>query len=281
MNRYEKPGLCKMSSEISISRADLHHWEEPIISGNRGSGTIFFSGCSLSCVFCQNREISRAAVGVSVSAAGLSDIMIQLMNRGAHNINLVTPTHFVPSIIDAVSEARNKGLCIPIVYNTSSYETPQTVSSLDGTVDIYLADYKYNLPKTAKKYSNAENYPGVAREAISEMVKQRGSVVIDGGIMKSGVIVRILLLPGHLAEAKLSVKYLYETYGDSIYISLMSQYTPIGDMPPPLDRRVTHAEYDELVSYALEKGVKNAFIQDGTSAKESFIPPFDLTGCQI
>ncbi|MBR5817432.1 MAG: 4Fe-4S cluster-binding domain-containing protein, partial [Clostridia bacterium] len=146
VNRYEKPGACKMSSEISISRADLHHWEEPIISGNRGSGTIFFSGCSLSCVFCQNREISRAAVGVSVSTAGLSDIMIQLMNKGAHNINLVTPTHFVPSIIDAVSKARDKGLCIPIVYNTSSYETPQTVRSLDGTVDIYLADYKYNLP---------------------------------------------------------------------------------------------------------------------------------------
>ena len=279
VNRTEKVGACGMSDEVYIARASLHAWEEPIISGDNGSGTVFFSGCSLSCVFCQNKEISRGRVGVPVSDEKLAEIMLKLQSDGAHNINFVTPTHFVPSVISAVSLARERGLTLPIVYNTSSYETAKTVGMLDTTVDIYLADYKYNLPKTAKAYSSAENYPEVARTAIAEMVKQKGTPVIKDGLMQSGVIVRILLLPGHLAEAKLSVKYLYETYGDSIYISLMSQYTPMPNMEPPLDRRVSRREYDELVDYALAKGVKNAFIQDGTSAMESFIPPFDLTGC--
>ena len=268
-----------MTADTYISRAALHMWEEPIISGTRGSGTVFFSGCSLSCVFCQNKEISRAKVGVPVTDDRLAEIMLKLRDDGAHNINFVTPTHFVPSIISATKKARESGLTLPIVYNTSSYESVKTVGMLASTVDIYLADYKYNLPKTAKLYSNAENYPDAARRAIAEMVKQKGSAVIKDGLMQSGVIVRILLLPGHVAEAKLSVKYLYETYGDSIYLSLMSQYTPMPGMTPPLDRRVTRREYDELVDYALAKGIKNAFIQDGSAAEESFIPPFDLTGC--
>lgn len=278
-NRYERAGACGMTATAYISRAALHAWEEPIISGDRGSGTIFFSGCSLSCVFCQNKEISRGRVGVPVSTERLAEIMMKLESDGAHNINFVTPTHFTPTVIVATKRARAMGLTVPIVYNTSSYENEKTVRSLDGTVDIYLADYKYNLPKTARLYSNAENYPTVARAAIAEMVRQNGSPVIKDGIMQSGVIVRILLLPGHVAEAKLSVKYLYESYGDGIYLSLMSQYTPMPGMTPPLDRRVSRAEYDELVDYALSKGVKNAFIQDGSAAMESFIPPFDLTGC--
>ena len=277
INRYEKLGFCKSGADVKLARAALHMWEEPPISGTRGSGTIFFSGCSMSCIYCQNREISRGDVGAIVTTERLSEIMLGLEGQGAHNINFVTPTHYAPSIIAATKIARENGLTVPIVYNTSSYDTAETIRSLDGTVDIYLADYKYTLPRTAA-YSHAKDYPDVARAAIAEMVKQRGSAVIEDGIMKSGVIVRVLLLPGHVAEAKLSVKYLFESYGDTVYISLMSQYTPMPGMPAPLDRPVTQAEYDELVDYAVKKGITNAFIQDGSSAKESFIPPFDNTG---
>lgn len=278
VNRYEVTGACGMTADTYISRAALHMWEEPIISGNSGSGTIFFSGCSLSCMFCQNKEISRGRVGVKVSDERLAEIMLRLESDGAHNINFVTPTHFVPTVIEATARARELGLTLPIVYNTSSYESVKTIGMLGSTVDIYLADYKYNLSKTAKAYSKAENYPVAARAAIAEMVKQKGAPVIKDGLMQSGVIVRILLLPGHVAEAKLSVKYLYEAYGDSIYLSLMSQYTPMPNMPRPLDRTVTRAEYAELVDYAVGKGITRAFVQDGKAASESFIPAFDLTG---
>ena len=270
-------GFCREGAEVSLARSALHMWEEPIISGTRGSGTVFFSGCSLSCIFCQNAEISRGRVSKKVSIERLSEIMMELQSAGAHNINLVTPTHFAPSIVRAVKLAKASGLCLPIVYNTASYEAVDTVKMLDGTVDIYLADYKYNTKKTSE-YSHAENYPATARAAIAEMVAQRGEPVVECGIMRSGVIVRILLLPGHVAEAKLSLKYLYETYGDNIYISLMNQYTPMPDMPSPLNRTVTREEYSELVDYALRKGVTRAFIQEGGTAKESFIPAFDLTG---
>ena len=273
-----KLGVCRVGAEPVIARAALHMWEEPPISATRGSGTIFFSGCSLGCIYCQNATISRASYGKTVTVDRLSRIMLDLQEQGAHNINFVTPTHYAPSIIAATRMARASGLTVPIVYNTSSYDTPETIRSLDGTVDVYLADYKYTLPRTAAAYSHAKDYPEVARIAIDEMVKQKGSAVIKDGIMTSGVIVRVLLLPGHVAEAKLCVKYLYETYGDDIYISLMSQYTPMPGMSAPLDRPVTQAEYDELVDYAVKKGITNAFIQDGTSAKESFIPPFDNTG---
>ncbi len=271
-------GVCRVGSEPTLARAALHMWEEPIISGTRGSGTVFFSGCSLGCIYCQNATISRAAYGKGVTLDRLAEIMLSLEKDGAHNINFVTPTHYAPTVIAATRQARAKGLTLPIVYNTASYDTVDTVASLKDTVDIYLADYKYNLSRTAAAYSHAADYPTVARAAIAEMVKQKGSAVIEGGIMRSGVIVRVLLLPGHVAEAKLCVKYIYESYGDDVYISLMSQYTPMPDMPAPLDRRVSTAEYDELVDYALKKGVKNAFIQDASSAAESFIPPFDSTG---
>ncbi len=271
-------GVCRVGADPVVARAALHMWEEPPISATRGSGTIFFSGCSLGCIYCQNSTISRASYGKTVTLDRLAEIMTELEGQGAHNINFVTPTHYAPSVIAATRIARANGLTVPIVYNTSSYDTPETVRSLDGTVDIYLADYKYTLPRTATAYSHAGNYPDVARAAIAEMVKQKGSAVIENGVMRSGVVVRVLLLPGHVAEAKLCVKYLYETYGDDIYISLMSQYTPMPNMPSPLDRRVTSAEYDELVDYAINKGITNAFIQDGSSATESFIPPFDSSG---
>lgn len=269
-----------MTDEMKISRAALHFWEEPIISGNGGSGAIFFSGCSLGCIFCQNRQISRAQLlsektSKKVSEGELAEVMLALMNNGAHNINLVTPTHYAPSIIKAVELARKKGLTLPIVYNTASYDSPYTLDLVDGTVDIYLADFKYYREKTAAEYSGAADYVETAKAAISKMVKQRGQAVLENGIMKSGVIVRILLLPGHIAEAKLTVKYLYERYGDSIFISLMNQYTPMQDMPSPLSRTVTEEEYSELVDYALNKGIKNAFIQESGTAKESFIPDFN------
>jgi putative pyruvate formate lyase activating enzyme len=264
---------------MTVSRASLHNWEEPIISGTNGSGTIFFSGCSLGCVFCQNREISRgASVGKEITEERLAEIMSDLEARGAHNINFVTPTHFAPSIRSGIKIARSRGLKIPIVYNTSSYDSVDALGTLNQAVDIYLADFKYYLDSTAKRLSFAANYPNVCKAAIEEMVRQRPAPVIENGIMKSGVIVRILLLPSHLAEAKLTVKYLFDTYGDSIYISLMSQYTPFGDMEPPLNRRVTRREYDELCGYALRLGVKNAFIQERESVGESFIPKFDNTG---
>lgn len=271
-------GFCGVTSELCLSRAALHMWEEPIISGTRGSGTIFFSGCSLGCVFCQNREISRGESGRTVSDSRLTEIMLELEGQGAHNINLVTPTHYAPTIIFAVQDARRRGLTLPIVYNTGSYETAETIRSLRGTVDVYLADYKFYRDSTARTLARAGDYPTVAREAIAEMVAQCGTPVIKDGIMQRGVIVRILLLPEHLAEAKLTVKYLYETYGDSIYLSLMNQYTPIQGISSPLDRTVTCAEYDELVDYAMKKGITNAFTQDFGTASESFIPPFDNTG---
>ena len=271
-------GYCKMSSAPVVARAALHRWEEPIISGSAGSGTIFFSGCSLGCVFCQNASISGGKSGIRVTDERISDMMLELQKKGAHNVNFVTPTHFIPSVRNAIIRAREKGLKIPIVYNTGSYDSVEALEMLDGLVDVYLPDFKYYRGETAKEYSRASDYPNIAKAAISEMLRQRGMAVIEDGLIKSGVVVRVLLLPEHVAEAKLTVKYLYETYGDGIYVSLMSQYTPMPGQKPPLDRRVSHAEYDELVEYALKKGVKNAFTQDFGCAEESFIPDFDNTG---
>ena len=279
INRNISRGRCGVGAELYVARAALHHWEEPPISGTRGSGTIFFCGCSLGCIYCQNREISRYETGIKISTERLSEIMLELESQGAHNINLVTPTHYIPTIAEAIRGARRAGLSLPIVYNTSSYDTVQTLELMDGLVDIYLPDLKYYRSETADKLSHAENYPKAAREAIAEMYRQVGEPMLDSeGVMKRGVIARILLLPGHLAEAKLSLKYLLDTYGDSIYISLMSQYTPMGDMPSPLDRRVSAAEYRELVEYAEKNGLVNGFVQDGSAAEESFVPPFDNTG---
>ena len=206
----------------------------------------------------------------------LSAEMLRLEREGAHNINFVTPTHFAPAVREAVKISRSLGLAVPIVYNTGSYDTEETVRALEGTVDIYLPDLKYYRQESAEKLSSARDYPTVARDAIAEMVRQRPTPVIEDGIMQSGVVVRILLLPSHVAEAKLSLKYLYDTYGNSIYLSLMNQYTPMSGMRSPLDRKVTNAEYSELVNYAERLGVVNAFIQEGGTQKESFIPDFEV-----
>ena len=269
-------GFCKSLYTVKITRAALHHWEEPIISATRGSGTIFFSGCSLGCIYCQNAAISRASVGRELSVEELAREMLRLESEGAHNINFVTPTHFAPSIAEAIPISRKLGLTVPIVYNTGSYDTVETVRALDGLVDIYLPDLKYYREESAKKLSYAKDYPSVARDAIAEMVRQRPTPMISDGVMRSGVIVRILLLPSHVAEAKLSVKYIYDTYGNNVYLSLMNQYTPMKGMVSPLNRTVTNSEYSELVSYAEKIGVVNAFIQEGGTQKESFIPDFEV-----
>ncbi len=269
-------GFCKSTDKITVARAAPHAWEEPIISGSRGSGTIFFSGCSLGCIFCQNREISRGRFGKEVSVSELAEMMIRLKTEGVHNVNFVTPTHYALSVKEAVKAAKEKGFDLPIVYNTASFDTPETIRELSGVVDIFLADFKYYRGQTAREFASAGNYPEAAKLAIDEMVCQKSKCVIENGLMKSGVIVRILLLPNRVAEAKLILKYLFEKYGDSIYISIMSQYTPMPNMKPPLDRRVTRAEYREVVEYAERLGVVQAFVQEPGSADKSFIPEFNI-----
>ena len=270
-------GVCSADDLMRISRISVHMWEEPVISGACGSGTVFFAGCSLGCVFCQNREISRGIDnGTPYTPKELAEALIGLSSKGVHNINFVTPTHFAPSVIESVKIARNLGLTLPIVYNTASFESVSTVRTLDKVVDIFLPDYKYARAKTALEYSRAEDYPEVALAAISEMVKIRPEPIIKNGIMERGVIVRLLLLPSHVAEAKLALSRLYEHFGNRVYFSLMSQYTPMPNMRPPLDRRVTLEEYSQLVSYAEKIGVTQAFVQERESADAAYIPDFNI-----
>ena len=275
-------GACMVSGKLKLARAALHYWEEPCISGEAGSGAVFFCGCSLHCVFCQNEEISRGQSGKEIGKERLVEIFLELQEKGANNINLVTPGQYVPHIIWAVEQARNQGLKLPIVYNTSSYEKVEILRRLEGIVDIYLPDFKYMSPDIAMKYSKAKDYPEVAKAAIAEMVRQQPSPVFDEEteLMKRGVIVRQLLLPNLLEDAKAIVKYLYDAYGDNIYLSLMSQFTPLSNVEnyPELNRKVSEKEYEEYVNYAIELGVENGFIQEEDVADESFIPHFDCEG---
>ncbi len=303
VNRYETAGFCKEKSDLHVSRAALHMWEEPCISGSSGSGTVFFSGCNMGCVFCQNKAISRGEVGKIISIDRLVDIFFELEDKGANNINLVTGDMFIPTIRTAIEIAKSKGLTLPFLFNTSSYLNLDTVKSLDGLIDIYLPDLKYIRERDAIKYSNAHGYVQAAKAAIDEMIRQQPSFLFiekeckkpdstyvditqqshmldTEKIMQKGVVVRHLLMPGMLIQAKLIVKYLYDRYGDNIFISLMNQYTPNGDLEAfsEIDRKVTKYEYDSLIDYAAQIGVTNGFMQVGETAKESFIPQFDLTG---
>ncbi len=341
-------GRCGCDSDIYVARAALHMWEEPCISGEHGSGTVFFSGCPLGCVFCQNSNIANSKVGKRISVERLSEIFLEQQERGALNINLVTPTHYIPQIAAALDLSRQQGMRLPVVYNSGGYEKVEALKMLDGLVDIYLPDMKYMSHELAKKYSKAEDYPDIAKIALAEMFRQVGKSMFelenklgnksqkqpeknivfngktqdisdidngalnffdnansksrqdideivdeieensatdeDGLIMKRGMIVRHLVLPGCTSDSKAVVKYLYDTYGDDIYMSIMSQYTPMPElMPggklnalyPELARCVTNEEYDEVVDYAIDLGVENAFIQEGDVAKDSFIPDFD------
>ena len=279
--RTGQTGVCGVSSEIKVARAALHYWEEPCISGKRGSGAVFFSGCSLHCVFCQNREISDGKEGKVISKERLSDIFMELAGKGANNINLVTPGQYIPDIVWAVNNAKSRGMKLPIIYNTSGYENVTELKLLEGIVDVYLPDFKYMDSTLSARYSRAKDYPSIAKQALSEMVRQQPDVVIDNatGLIQKGVIVRQLLLPGHVNDAKAVLKYLYDTYHDHVYISMMSQFTPIALKDyPEINRTVTRREYERLIDYALEIGITNAFIQEGDVAKDSFIPAFDCEG---
>lgn len=301
-------GICGQTENIKVARAALHYWEEPCISGTEGSGAVFFSGCSLHCVFCQNHNIANGTVGKEITIERLAEIFLELQEKKANNINLVTPGHFVPQIVTALEHAKGQGLRIPVVYNTGSYENVDTIRQLDGLVDVYLPDFKYMSPELSGKYSHAVDYSEVAKAAIAEMVRQTGAAEFAGGgtdsaavlaggmtlteeggtadpveaglLMRRGTIVRHLLLPGCTEDSKAVIRYLYETYGDSIYISIMNQFTPLEGLKeyPELNRRVTEEEYDEVVDYAIDLGVECGFIQEGDTAEESFIPEFDGEG---
>lgn len=324
-------GICGQTKELKVARAALHYWEEPCISGKRGSGAVFFSGCALHCVFCQNHNIANGTAGKVISPERLCEIFLELQEKGANNINLVTPGHFVPQIIPALEQAKRQGLILPVVYNTSSYESVDTIRRLDGLVDVYLPDFKYMSPELSAKYSHAADYSEAAKAALAEMVRQTGEPefapekeaeiesgqrqpedgesgsggesrqkeqeavspsgkagadcgvddpIEAGWLMKRGVIVRHLLLPGCVTDSKAVIKYLYETYGDTIYISIMNQFTPLAGLErySELNRRVTDEEYEEVVDYAIGLGVERGFIQEGDTAEESFIPEFDCEG---
>ncbi|MDD7509744.1 MAG: radical SAM protein [Oscillibacter sp.] len=279
VNRLQgQRGACGMTAELRIARAALHPWEEPCISGEQGSGTVFFSGCPLQCVYCQNHEIAAGRLGKPCTTEQLAETFLDLQAQHAHNINLVTPTHMMPRILDALQLAKEKGLRIPIVYNTGGYENPETLKLLEGWVDIYLTDFKYMSAALSGAYSHAADYAEMAKPALAEMVRQTGEARFSpDGMMRRGVIVRHLLLPGQTADSKTVVEYLYRTYGDKIWISLMNQYTPLEwvQEDPVLHRRVTQAEYDAVVDYAVELGVENGFTQEGEAASESFIPQFE------
>ena len=273
-------GYCQVSVLPKVARAALHFWEEPCISGEEGSGTVFFSGCNLRCVYCQNVEIAAGVRGKTITVKRLSEIFLELQEKGANNINLVTPSHYYPQIKEALLLVKER-LHIPVIANTSSYESVEALREMEGLIDIYLADYKYADSTLAKKYSHAEDYPQVAAEALKEMFRQVGEPEFDErGIMKKGMIIRHLLLPGCGEDSKAVLKFLYDTFGDSVFISIMNQYTPLPHVEkfPELNRGITEEEYEEIVDYAIDLGIENGFVQEGETAEESFIPAFDGEG---
>ncbi len=280
-DRRKTTGYCGVTDTLRVARAALHFWEEPCISGEEGSGAVFFAGCNLRCVFCQNYEIARAKQGKEISVERLAEIFLELQEQKANNLNLVTATHYVPQVIKALEQAKMKGLHIPVVYNCGGYEGVETLKMLEGLVDIYLPDFKYMDPQRAKTYSHAEDYPETAKKALAEMVRQQPECRFDQrGIIEKGVIARHLMLPGGIKDSKAVVRYLYETYGDAIFISLMNQYTPLPHVAayPEINRKLKKFEYDRLVDYAISLGVENGFIQEGETAEESFIPAFTGEG---
>ena len=319
VDRKHSPGFCGEGVSMRVARAALHFWEEPSISGTGGSGAVFFTGCNLKCIFCQNAAISEGSattggrtnaantarmIGKEVSTAELADIFFSLKEKGAHNINLVTPTHFVPQIRETIILAKKQGFDLPIVYNSSAYESVETLRLLEGLIDVYLPDFKYMDAKKAKEYSHAQDYPEVAKAAVKEMFRQVGEPVFyddkkdnDGmeatgaGLIMKGVIVRHLVLPLGVKNACDVIDYLAETYSESIYISVMSQYTPLAATPgaltdaqkarlapyPELARRVTKREYERVIRHCCDLGLTNVYIQEGDVAKDSFIPIWDIS----
>ena len=315
MDRTVSDGRCGFGSTLNVALKGLHFYEEPFLSGTNGSGTVFFSGCSLGCVYCQNYKISHEKFGLEISIERLAEIFLEQKERGAHNINLVTGSHFVPSIYKALQAARHKGLDIPVIWNSSAYEKPETLEMLKDLVDIWLPDLKTLSKALAKRFMNAPDYPDAAKAAIDFMVKNSAGNVFEnydaaesrsltlncgvqsseqpkeyegeGVLMKSGVVVRHLVIPGHADDSKAVLRYLYENYGDDIWISLMSQYTPVGFFAdkknddgtyPELFKKVSRDEYDDVVDYAISLGIEKCMIQEEDVANESFIPDFDGSG---
>ncbi|AWK50321.1 radical SAM protein [Clostridium beijerinckii] len=298
-------GFCKASNKVKIARASLHLWEEPPISQGNGSGTVFFSHCNFKCVFCQNHDISQGSAskettfstsnniniqnsinqasitGMEVSIERLSEIFLELQEKGANNINLVTPTHYVPQIIESLKIAKRNKLTLPILYNTNSYDSIETIKSLNGYIDVYLPDFKYFNDKYAIKYSKANEYASNAIKVIDEMISQVGHPKFDskGNILK-GVIVRHLMLPGLLFDSKKVIDLIYNRYRDDIYISLMNQYIPMFKACdyPEINKSLNPKHYDSLINYAVELGIINGFIQDEGTNTSAFIPSFNLDG---
>ncbi len=278
VDRDVSRGFCKAGSGFRVARAALHFWEEPCISGKNGSGTVFFSGCNLKCVYCQNYEVSHNCFGKDITDERLLDIFSELKEQGAHNINLVNPTHYAKRLAKLIKESP---VGIPVVYNTSGYESADTLKELAVAADIYLTDLKYYDSDISKKYSMAEDYFDTAMSAIKEMKRQQPDDVFDeNGIMQKGVIIRNLILPGNISQSIKVLDAIAETFGTGTIVSLMSQYTPFGEAKncPPLDRRITKREYITVRNHLYSLGFENAYIQQLSSAKEEYIPPFDLTG---
>ncbi|MCI5838948.1 MAG: radical SAM protein [Peptoniphilaceae bacterium] len=277
IDRFKNLGICKQTSDIKLARASLHMWEEPPITGKNGSGTVFFTGCSLNCVFCQNKKISHTNLGLTKTINELSDIFLRLQNeKKATNINLVTPTHFSVSIAKAIEISKKNGLKIPIVYNTSGFEKEDIIEELKDTVDIFLTDFKYFDDSLAEKYSKIKNYSKYAKSAIKKMYEITGKFKIEENIMKKGVIARILVLPNEKEDAKNIIKFLYDTFKDNIIISIMNQYTPTEKYKyENLNRKVSKEEYEDVVNFAIDLGIENAFIQEDGTVSESFIPNFE------
>ena len=278
IDRDEVTGVCGVPAKYKVARAALHFWEEPCISGDRGSGTVFFSGCSLKCVFCQNYEISRNAFGKEITQERLLEIFDKLESQGAHNINLVNPTHYSLQLAEALKKYKHS---IPVVWNTGGYDTVESLRKLEGLVDIYLTDIKYVSEKVSKKYSGAQDYFSVASEAVLEMQRQVGANTFDDdGIMKKGLIIRHLVLPGNVSQAFRVMDWIKENLPEDTILSLMCQYTPCGKASeyPTINRKISVKEYEMVLDYAQELGLENVFIQEYDSSSEEYIPDFDLSG---
>lgn len=281
VNRYQARGHCQAGAYVRVAKACLHHWEEPCISGERGSGTVFFSHCSLRCAFCQNYVISSQGKGQDITLERLVHIFLELQAQGAHNINLVTPTHYMPHLRWAIPRARELGLTIPVVYNSSGYERVESLRALRGLVDVYLPDLKFFAASVSRKWCAAGDYFSYASQAVLEMFHQVGAPRFDrDGMLQRGLMIRHLLLPGGLEDSKCVVDWVVDNLPSAVYLNIMAQYTPLGqaNQYPEICRRVTTEEYEELVDYALMRGLGNGYLQDVDSAGAEYVPDFDLAG---
>ncbi|MBQ2864038.1 MAG: radical SAM protein [Clostridia bacterium] len=277
INRNESVGFCGVTNTLKVARAGLHFWEEPIISGSSGSGTIFFSGCNLKCVYCQNYDISSEAFGKEITIERLAEIFKELEEKGANNINLVTPSHYAKQIVEALKIYRPN---IPIVYNTSGYDSLEVLKLMEGWVDVYLTDLKYCSSELSKKYSKAENYFEVATSAILEMVRQQPNNVFENGMLKKGVVVRHMVLPTHTQDSFKVLDWIKQNLGDEALVSVMGQYTPYYNSKnyPEINRKLKPLEYKMVLNHCIKLGLTNGFSQELDSASEEYIPPFNLEG---